>query len=216
MARLKFNMMFNCEQIQIRTLKDLRENFFVEDVLENYNDGTLERWLEARYYSEQLKKVKELRDSNEENARKILETLAKIFEVEANLDELNYDLNIYDYLDERKKFWDYVRRNGLNELEMLRNTLNIISSKVVEANLELDNINNTFSSSVFLSDDDAKKFINSNLIGNVGEYTIRTRLNEITQQLNSIIFPVQQQNTLFTPIIFKPVQQQNELIPLDI
>ncbi len=191
MPKLKFNMMFHCKQIQIRTLKDLRENFFVEDVLENYSNGTFERWLDARYYHDELAKVQELKASGEENARKILEELAKIFDVEANPDELAEDLEIFDYLDERKMFCEYVRVNGLNELEALRREkimimtqLRDICQKVVEANEELGNINNTFQSQVFLydDDDDAKNFIYSNLIGNVGEYTIRTRLNEITQQ----------------------------------
>lgn len=130
MLKIKFNMMFNCEQIQIRTLDDLRNNFFVEDVLRSFDDGTLERWLDARYYTHELKAVKELKASGKTNAREILEALIKIFAPEIETAELEAELSMYDYLEERKKFWEYVRDNGLNEIEILRKKVKALESEL--------------------------------------------------------------------------------------
>lgn len=40
---IKFNLI--CDGHPIRTLEDLRENFSIEDVLEYYGNGLLEKWL---------------------------------------------------------------------------------------------------------------------------------------------------------------------------
>lgn len=55
---IKFNLI--CDNKPIRTIEDLRENFSIEDVLEYYNNGLLQRWLLVRGYDEYLREVKNI------------------------------------------------------------------------------------------------------------------------------------------------------------
>lgn len=130
MLKIKFNMMFNCDQIQIRMLENLRNNFFVEDVLRSFDDGILERWLDARYYTHELKAVKELKASGITNACEILEGLIHIFGSDMKTDEIDSELSVYDYLEERQKFWEYVKDNVLNELEALRKKVKALEAEI--------------------------------------------------------------------------------------
>ncbi|MBQ7544677.1 MAG: hypothetical protein IJT02_07005 [Synergistaceae bacterium] len=150
-SKLKFNMMFNCGEIRIRTIEDLRENFFVEDVLENFGSGTLERWLDCRRYKEELEAVRALKESGKTKAREILEGLMRIFYAEADTGEIDAELEFYDYLDERRKFWEYVRENGLHELEELRGKVSSLTS-------EHDDLRGTVSSLTRERDDLQKKY----------------------------------------------------------
>lgn len=46
---IKFNLILDDKPV--RTIEDLRENFSIEDILELYNNGLLQSWLEVRGYS---------------------------------------------------------------------------------------------------------------------------------------------------------------------
>lgn len=71
--KIKFNMDFHGEYI--RNLEDLRNNFSVEDILEEYDNGLLVKWLDARYYTDELKQVKAI---EAKNVRGVLEELTDI------------------------------------------------------------------------------------------------------------------------------------------
>ncbi len=45
---------------KIRTLDELRENFSLTKVVEYFDDQKLFHWLEDRYYTEQVEKLKQL------------------------------------------------------------------------------------------------------------------------------------------------------------
>ncbi len=118
--KVKFYMMFNCGETRIRTLDDLRENFCVEDVLMHFEDGRLEKWLDAWNYRYELEAVRGLKASGKTNAREVLSELMRIFGAGMSDAEIDSELEVYDYCEERRKFWEYVRSNGLQELEELR------------------------------------------------------------------------------------------------
>lgn len=118
--KVKFYMMFNCGETRIRTLDDLRENFCVEDVLMHFEDGRLEKWLDAWNYRHELEAVRGLKASGKTNAREVLSELMRIFGAGMSDAEIDSELEVYDYCEERRKFWEYVRSNGLQELEELR------------------------------------------------------------------------------------------------
>lgn len=42
---IKFNLI--CDNKPIRTIDDLQNNFLIEDVMEYYDNGLLDRWLEV-------------------------------------------------------------------------------------------------------------------------------------------------------------------------
>ena len=112
---VKFYMYFNGERI--RTLDDLRENFIADDVLEAYSSGQLAKWLKVWRHKEELEQVEAIES---ESAREILRELVRIFDPEAEAEEIDAELSVYDYLEERKKFREHLMTHGLGELETLR------------------------------------------------------------------------------------------------
>ena len=115
MINVKFYMYFNGERI--RTLDDLRENFIAEDVLEAYSSGQLAKWLKVWRHQEELEQVEAIES---ENAREILRELVRIFAPDADAEEIDAELSVYDYLEERRKFREYMMTHGLDKLETLR------------------------------------------------------------------------------------------------
>lgn len=95
---IKFNLI--CDGTAVRTTEDLRNHFSVEDVLEYYNNGLLERWLTVRQYENELKKVKEI---SAEEPVEIIKALAEIFDVEKDKGKLAEDTYIVEYREKRRK-----------------------------------------------------------------------------------------------------------------
>ena len=119
--KIKFNLNFGGEQI--RTLADLRENFSIEDVLDNYNNGTLARWLDSRSYNNELEQVKAITATDTPegtSARGILAELIRIFGAASDPAEIEADLSLIDYLEGRKKFWEDIKANGLDGMDTVR------------------------------------------------------------------------------------------------
>lgn len=72
---------------KIRTLDELRENFSLTKVVEYFDNQKLFHWLEDRYYTEQVEKLKQL---NREDAD-FYQEICHIFEVEYREDDENID-----------------------------------------------------------------------------------------------------------------------------
>ena len=119
--KLKFNLNFGGEEI--RTLDDLRENFSVEDVLDNYNNGTLTRWLDSRSYNNELEQVKAIQATD---TRGIFAELIHIFGTGSDPTEIEANISLIDYLEGRRKFWEE------------RKTLEPLEQELEEVNLERD------------------------------------------------------------------------------
>ena len=144
MINVKFYMYFNAERI--RTLEDLRKNFFAEDVLEAYSSGQLVKWLKVWRHKEELEQVEAIESGS---AREILRDLVRIFDPEAEAEEIDSELSVYDYLEERKKFREYLITHGLDELETLRRENDTLREALMDARDKLyelirerDNIEN--------------------------------------------------------------------------
>lgn len=131
MMKIKFNMDFRGEYI--RNLEDLRNNFSVEDILEAYDNGLLVRWLDARGgYREELEQVQAIKTKTA-TARGVLEELIRIFCPETKQEEIDENLSLYDYLEEHRKYREYITANGLADLQALRierDTLNDENAKL--------------------------------------------------------------------------------------
>ncbi len=93
------------------------ENFIAEDVLEAYSSGQLAKWLKVWRHKDELAQVEAIES---ENAREILRELVRIFDPEAEAQEIDAELSVYDYLEERRKFREYMMTHGLDELETVR------------------------------------------------------------------------------------------------
>ncbi len=64
--------------VMVRTIEELKENFDIKKIVGYFSDGKLSKWLESRYYEEELEKVNELSEDDSELAKK----LCDIFGVE--------------------------------------------------------------------------------------------------------------------------------------
>lgn len=94
---IKFNLIL--DDNPVRTIEDLRENFSIEDILELYNNGLLEKWLYVRGYIDILEKVNAIKvDSNIEKLYKLI----KIFDIECDATKIKEGIAILDYINERK------------------------------------------------------------------------------------------------------------------
>ncbi|MGL4730876.1 MAG: hypothetical protein ACRCW0_04755 [Clostridium sp.] len=94
---IKFNLILDNKSV--RTIEDLRENFSIEDILELYNNGLLQKWLDVRGYSALLEKVNSIEvNSNFEQVQELI----KIFGVECDAIKIKEGIAILDYSIERK------------------------------------------------------------------------------------------------------------------
>lgn len=121
---IKFNLILDNQSV--RTIEDLRENFSIEDVLEVYNNGLLQRWLEVRGYSEILEKINDIAyDSNID----IIKRLINIFKIEIKNEKVEEGVEILEYINKRKiKLQEY-------------NELNFKTQKIIEDyHLEYQNL----------------------------------------------------------------------------
>lgn len=98
---IKFNLI--SDNIPIRTIDDLRNNFSIEDVLSYYRNGLLKRWLDVRGYDDELKKIEEIKT---DDSIEILEKLIEIFKVETEKEIIKKDLYILKFEEERKILLD--------------------------------------------------------------------------------------------------------------
>lgn len=93
MKQVKFNLYV--DQQKIRTIDELKEHFNIDDLLEWYEQGVLQKWLSVRCYTEELAKVEAI---NHKNVLQIASEIISIFnftesQAKAALDSLNYRLN---------------------------------------------------------------------------------------------------------------------------
>jgi len=98
---IKFNLILNGESI--RNLEGLKNNFSIEDILEVYFNGLLNKWLYVRGYDNHLEKVRRI--SSERN-RGIIEELIRIFEIESDSEKIRESLQILDFKNAKKFLLD--------------------------------------------------------------------------------------------------------------
>ena len=92
---IKFNLIL--DNRPIRDIQGLQENFCINDVLEFYNKGLLQKWLKVRGFYEHLNKVESIKES-----KSIIIQLIKIFDIEKSEKEINETICSLDFWTERK------------------------------------------------------------------------------------------------------------------
>ncbi len=92
---IKFNLIL--DEKPIRNIKGLQENFCIDDVLEFYNNGLLQKWLKVRGFDKELKKVESIKDE-----KSIIIQLIKIFDIEKSEKEIKEASYSLDFWEERK------------------------------------------------------------------------------------------------------------------
>ena len=81
----KFNLLVDGQKV--RTLEELRKNFNLDDVLEYFFSGKLQKWLASRDYKHELDQVKDIASSNKLDVNS---KLLDIFKIEHDKKELQY------------------------------------------------------------------------------------------------------------------------------
>ena len=88
--------------VPIRTLEELRDNFDIEGLLVNYANGKLAIWLRDRYYDDLSEEVAKLNQSSKDFTQKLCELLG-IDSKKVIVPKNNVDLNKLSKIYERKK-----------------------------------------------------------------------------------------------------------------
>ncbi|MCQ2372712.1 MAG: DUF6273 domain-containing protein [Phascolarctobacterium sp.] len=88
---IKFNLY--CDGQPIRSLEDLRENFNIDDIYEDYQSGQLVKWLQSRNYEREYIQIERI---NSKDKKAICDKLCVIFGVAGTNVERPRDLNESD------------------------------------------------------------------------------------------------------------------------
>ncbi|CCB79257.1 hypothetical protein HBZC1_02710 [Helicobacter bizzozeronii CIII-1] len=98
MRKAKF--LLRCDGMGVRDLEELGAHFDVLDVLQHYQDHTLDRWLDSRGYERELMLVREI-DATE--PLEIAYTLCGIFGVEADKESLQAILRQQEHIAQKRE-----------------------------------------------------------------------------------------------------------------
>lgn len=112
---IKFNLIV--DDNPVRNIGDLQNNFNVQDVIEVYREGLLERWLKVREYNDYLKKIKEI--SSEEDM-KLAKKLVEIFNVETEEAEIEQSVYALRFLKEKKENLKLLKNKEDNWKEIIK------------------------------------------------------------------------------------------------
>lgn len=93
---IKFNLI--CDGYPVRTVEDLQNHFSVEDVLDYYQNGLLQRWLRVRGYERELMDVS---DITSKEPMEIVKQLIRIFDVAADEEVVEEEIYMLQFLRER-------------------------------------------------------------------------------------------------------------------
>ena len=95
--------------VKVRTLDELKDNWSLEKVVENYLNGRLATWLNDRYYTELAEQVDALDEVQDNTA--LQKELCKIFDVDF-ADEEDIDV---DAVNERNRKLDILRQHTADD-----------------------------------------------------------------------------------------------------
>ena len=130
--------------VKVRTLDELKDNWSLEKVVENYLNGRLVTWLNDRYYTELAEQVSALAEVQDNTA--LQKELCRIFDVDFEDEE---DIDV-DAVNERNRKLDILRQHTADDT-VLKN-VDIVAFDQEELGDILDSgenviylFNNTFS-----------------------------------------------------------------------
>ncbi|MCQ2372714.1 MAG: DUF6273 domain-containing protein [Phascolarctobacterium sp.] len=136
---IKFNLY--CDGQPIRSLEDLRENFNIDDIYEDYQSGKLVKWLQSRNYEREYIQIERI---NSKDKKSVCDKLCVIFGINSEADDQSDDVKESDIEKRVLKLENNVAQllQKFNDLEVLIRDLEIKTNKNGTAN----NINATVES----------------------------------------------------------------------
>lgn len=125
---IKFNLILDSKPV--RTIEELQENFCIDDILEFYQKGLLQKWLKVRGFDEYLKKVEAI----PEKKSAIIE-LIKIFEIEKSEKEIKEAVYSLEFWEERKTELEKWNKKDVKVKEIIvdyHNGYGALKAKILE------------------------------------------------------------------------------------
>jgi len=125
---IKFNLMLDGKPVRI--IEELQENFCIDDILEFYQKGLLQKWLKVRGFDEYQKKV----EAVSEKKSAIIE-LIKIFEIEKSEKEINEAVYSLEFWQERKLELEEWNKKDVKIKEIIEdyhNGYDVLKAKILE------------------------------------------------------------------------------------
>ena len=95
---IKFNLRIDGKAI--RSLEDLRENFVIDDLVEFYDQGLLQKWLSVRGYNEHARKIQSFKRTDDE---KLIAEMINIFEIPMEKRKFEEELLSLKYKKDRQR-----------------------------------------------------------------------------------------------------------------
>lgn len=101
--KIKFSLIMD-NNVQVRTLEELRENFNMEKVIAYYSDGKLINWLKDRYYDVEAEKISRLNKNSNDFKKDLCEIIGvQFFDDELDIEAIELKNRRISYL---KQFTD--------------------------------------------------------------------------------------------------------------
>ncbi|HOP51153.1 MAG TPA: hypothetical protein PK887_11110 [Ignavibacteriales bacterium] len=125
---IKFNLILDGKPV--RTIEELQENFCIDDVLEFYQRGILQKWLSVRGFDEYLKKVEAIPEK-----KSVIIELIKIFEIEKSEKEIKEAVYSLEFWQERKLELEEWNKKDVKVKEIIadyHNGYDVLKAKILE------------------------------------------------------------------------------------
>lgn len=123
MKQVKFNLYV--DEQKIRTIAELEHHFNIDDLLEWYEQGILQKWLYVRGYKQQLEKIEAIAANEKMEIAKEIITIFDFSEEQSKraLDSLNYRLNFGDLTQLTTEQNDDAVASYFTLYELIKNSL---------------------------------------------------------------------------------------------
>ena len=131
---IKFNLIV--DETPVRDIAGLQDNFCIEDVLELYRKGVLEKWLCVRGFKEELKKLAEVKPDDKDLAYK----LADVFDVGIPADRMNeamYSLRFYEKRTEELMSRESNDQQERNVIDGYHNGYDVLKAQIAVDSLDM-------------------------------------------------------------------------------
>ncbi|WP_022954623.1 hypothetical protein [Leucothrix mucor] len=118
--KIKFNLRLDGNPV--RNIEGIRDNFSIDDVLEVYQDGILQRWLKSRGFDDICHEVKNIEDKDNP-----IFDLLKIFEVPFDEEEVSETMISIQRLNRRRERMQLLdkleKENGIKKILFILNKI---------------------------------------------------------------------------------------------
>lgn len=133
MKKIRFNLEIGDKEI--RSMKDLENNFFVQDIYKLYQENVLIKWLELQGETEKVEQLKNL--SQKKNDIEKIKLLSQIL-IQADSFQIEEYIQVYKIFEEDRKRQEAYETYQENSLEYLNAMVNHYRYLLYELDEELD------------------------------------------------------------------------------